>query len=86
MPPYLGESHESVLNFLSKVDLEQFSDPFLMEDILAMLKGSCPATMLPRPQLTSHCMILPASFWAAVVQDLGAGSEEGTGDKLYNWY
>jgi L-alanine-DL-glutamate epimerase-like enolase superfamily enzyme len=34
MPPYLGESHESVLKFLSSVDLSQFTDPFLIEDIL----------------------------------------------------
>ncbi len=34
MPPYLGESHETVLKFLSQVNLSQFSDPFLMEDIL----------------------------------------------------
>ncbi|PWE01087.1 dipeptide epimerase [Marinilabilia rubra] len=34
MPPYLGESHESVRKFLSKVDLSRFKDPFLMEDIL----------------------------------------------------
>ncbi|MHC1732316.1 MAG: dipeptide epimerase [Bacteroidales bacterium] len=42
MPPYLGESHESVLNFLSRVDLGQFSDPFLMEDILAYVEGVMP--------------------------------------------
>ena len=35
MPPYLGQSMESVTKFLEKVDLEQFSSPFLMEDILA---------------------------------------------------
>ena len=34
MPPYLGESQESVINFLKKVDLGQFKDPFLMDDIL----------------------------------------------------
>jgi len=34
MPPYLGESHESVINFLQKVDLEQFNDPFRLADIL----------------------------------------------------
>jgi len=34
MPPYLGESHETVLKFLSKVDLTKFDDPFEMEDIL----------------------------------------------------
>lgn len=35
MPPYLGESQESVANFLSKVNLEQFNDPFDLENILA---------------------------------------------------
>lgn len=34
MPPYLGESIESVCNFLSQVDLTQFSDPFRIEEIL----------------------------------------------------
>ncbi|MNE06202.1 L-Ala-D/L-Glu epimerase [compost metagenome] len=34
MPPYLGESHDSVMKFLSKVDLAQFSDPFQLDDIL----------------------------------------------------
>ncbi len=34
MPPYLGESQESVMNFLKKVELGQFKDPFLMDDIL----------------------------------------------------
>ncbi len=34
MPPYLGESQESVMNFLRKVDLSTFSSPFETEDIL----------------------------------------------------
>ena len=34
MPPYLGESTQSVLSFLSKVNLNKFRDPFGMEDIL----------------------------------------------------
>ncbi|NLJ43685.1 MAG: dipeptide epimerase [Bacteroidales bacterium] len=34
MPPYLGESHESVMKFLSLLNLSQFSDPFLLVDIL----------------------------------------------------
>ena len=42
MPPYLGESVESVMGFLSKVDLEQFSDPFQLEDILAYVDGVMP--------------------------------------------
>ena len=34
MPPYLGESHETVTKFLSKVNLSQFNDPFQLDDIL----------------------------------------------------
>lgn len=34
MPPYLGESHESVSKFLSLLNLSQFKDPFLLVDIL----------------------------------------------------
>lgn len=34
MPPYLGESIASVTSFLQKVNLEQFNDPFRIEEIL----------------------------------------------------
>ncbi|MBQ6013944.1 MAG: dipeptide epimerase [Firmicutes bacterium] len=34
MPPYLGQSVESVTKFLEKVDLERFRDPFCLDDIL----------------------------------------------------
>lgn len=39
MPPYLGESVESVTKFLSKVDLSQFKDPFRIEEILDYVDG-----------------------------------------------
>ncbi|MDR2886849.1 MAG: dipeptide epimerase [Bacteroidales bacterium] len=42
MPPYLGESHETVSAFLQKVDLSGFNDPFLMEDILDYVDGIAP--------------------------------------------
>ena len=35
MPPYLGQSVETVMAFLSKVDLGRFSDPFMLDDILS---------------------------------------------------
>lgn len=34
MPPYLGETQQSVTNFLSKVDMGRFSDPYNIEEIL----------------------------------------------------
>jgi L-alanine-DL-glutamate epimerase-like enolase superfamily enzyme len=42
MPPYLGESHDSAVAFLSKVDLARFPDPFRMEDILGYVDGLAP--------------------------------------------
>ena len=39
MPPYLGHTVESVCAFLQKVNLEQFSDPFQLEDILTYVDG-----------------------------------------------
>lgn len=42
MPPYLGESIESVCNFLSKVDLSQFNDPFRLEEILEYVDSIAP--------------------------------------------
>ena len=42
MPPYLGQTVDSVMTFLSKVDLEQFNDPFELEDILAYVDSLSP--------------------------------------------
>lgn len=47
MPPYLGESIESVCQFLSKVDLSIFQDPLQTDDILDyvdhLMPGNCAA-------------------------------------------
>lgn len=42
MPPYLGESIESVTKFLGNLDLGQFNDPFRIEEILSYVDGSAP--------------------------------------------
>ena len=42
MPPYLGQSVESVCRFLDKVDLSQFNDPFRIEDILSYIDSLSP--------------------------------------------
>jgi L-alanine-DL-glutamate epimerase-like enolase superfamily enzyme len=42
MPPYLGETQQSVITFLSKLDIGQFNDPFLTEDILAYVDSVAP--------------------------------------------
>ncbi|MBQ0045229.1 MAG: dipeptide epimerase [Bacteroidales bacterium] len=42
MPQYLGHTQQSVCEFLSKVDLGQFADPFQLEDILAYVDSLSP--------------------------------------------
>lgn len=47
MPPYLGETIESVCSFLSKVDLSPFNDPMQTDEILSyidhLMPGNCAA-------------------------------------------
>lgn len=42
MPPYLGESIETATRFLSSLNLAQFNDPFLIEDILKYVDSVMP--------------------------------------------
>ncbi|MDP4221832.1 MAG: dipeptide epimerase [Bacteroidota bacterium] len=42
MPPYLGESQESAGKFLSLLNLSQFTDPFLLVDILDYVENVMP--------------------------------------------
>lgn len=42
MPPYLGESHDTVSAFLSKVDMGKYNDPFDLENILSDIDNIAP--------------------------------------------
>lgn len=42
MPPYLGETEESVTNFLSQIDPERLTDPFAFERIHAYMDSLAP--------------------------------------------
>ncbi|PXX96089.1 dipeptide epimerase [Marinifilum breve] len=39
MPPYLGESHKTATKFLSSLKLDQFTDPFRLNEILSYVDG-----------------------------------------------
>ena len=56
MPPYLGESVASVCEFLSKLDLSQFSDPFRIEEIHEYMEKVAP----PKLRSISLSTISPA--------------------------
>ncbi len=45
MPPYLGESVESVTSFLSKIDPARLADPFALEEIHAYMDSISPGNM-----------------------------------------
>jgi len=51
MPPYLGESHQSVLAFLDSVDLSGFDGPFLTEDILLYIDNLAPKNTAAKASL-----------------------------------
>ena len=42
MPPYLGESHATASEFLGKLNLSQFTDPFRIEEILEFVDSVMP--------------------------------------------
>lgn len=45
MPPYLGESVKSVTEFLSKLNLNNFNNPFAFEEIRAYMDSIAPGNM-----------------------------------------
>lgn len=51
MPPYLGESHQSVASFLQKIDLSGFNDPFRMDEILAYIDSVAPGNRAAKASL-----------------------------------
>ncbi|HKI89917.1 MAG TPA: dipeptide epimerase, partial [Draconibacterium sp.] len=42
MPPYLGETQETASDFLSQLNLDQFHDPFRLEEILEYVDETAP--------------------------------------------
>ena len=51
MPPYLGESHATAGLFLSKINMNQFDNPFLMEDILGYVEQIAPGNYAAKASL-----------------------------------
>jgi L-alanine-DL-glutamate epimerase-like enolase superfamily enzyme len=68
MPPYLGETTESVCAFLARVDLSQFSDPTRLEEILAYVDALAPGNMAAKAaiDIALHDLVgklLGAPWW-----------------------
>jgi L-Ala-D/L-Glu epimerase len=51
LPPYLGETQQSVADFLSGLKLDQFNDPFLMDDILDYVFSNAPGNYAAKASL-----------------------------------
>jgi hypothetical protein len=65
MPPYLGQTVDSVMGFLKKVDLEQFDDPFRLEDILAYVDGLTPGDTAAKAAIDIALHDLVGKLWGA---------------------
>lgn len=61
MPPYLGETQESVCRFLGSLDLSRFADPFRMDEILDYVDRLLPTTGRPKLRSIWRCTIWSAS-------------------------
>jgi L-alanine-DL-glutamate epimerase-like enolase superfamily enzyme len=51
MPPYLGESHSSVMQFLSKVDLSNYNNVFDLETILTEVDNIAPGNLAAKASI-----------------------------------
>jgi L-alanine-DL-glutamate epimerase-like enolase superfamily enzyme len=51
MPPYLGESHDTALAFLSRVDLGRHANPFEMETILSDIDAIAPGNQAAKASI-----------------------------------
>lgn len=78
MPPYLGETQESVCRFLSSLDLSRFTDPFRMDEILDYVDRAAPRQ--PGGQGFGRSGAARSGRQAArttVVQDMGSVARKG---------
>ncbi|GAE15686.1 L-alanine-DL-glutamate epimerase [Bacteroides pyogenes JCM 6292] len=63
LPPYLGQTVETVMAFLKKVNLDQFEDPSGWKKYWRMSIAFLPETPLPRRLSISPFMIWRESCW-----------------------
>ena len=55
MPPYLGQSVETVTSFLQKTDLSQFNDPLRLESILDYVDSLSPGDGAAKAAIDIYC-------------------------------
>ena len=85
MPPYLGQSVESVTTFLKKVDLSQFADPFCLEDILGYVDSLSPGDSAAKAAVDIALHDLVGKLLGApLVPNLGLQSHEGPVHDLHH--
>ena len=63
MPPYLGQSVESVTAFLQKVDLGEFKDPSQMEEILTYIDSLSPGDSAAKAAVDIALHDLVGKIW-----------------------
>lgn len=70
MPPLYGESEESATQFLSALDLNQFSDPFDLESILQYVDEAAPGNPAAKAAVDMALHDLVGKLWSVPVHQL----------------
>ena len=87
MPPYLGESIDSVTSFLSRLDMSQFKDPFRIDDIHDYMDSVAPGNCAAKASvdIALHDLLgkIMGQPW---YKNMGAESRKSSCYIFYNWY
>ena len=76
MPPYLGESIESVCAFLSGVNLSQFSDPMQTAEILAYVDALAPGNCAAKASVDIALHDLQGKLTGRTARQILTGKED----------
>jgi L-Ala-D/L-Glu epimerase len=83
MPPYLGETQQSAAKFLSNLDLEQFSDPFRLDEILEYVDNSAAGNSAAKASVDIALHDLIGKILGQPWHKLWGFSEENTPDTSF---
>ena len=70
LPPYLGETQESVIRFLSQLDVSQFSNPTHLEDILSYVDAVAPGNNAAKAAVDIALHDLVGKIWGVPWHEL----------------
>ncbi len=83
MPPYLGETQETATRFLSSLKLEQFTDPFRIEEILEYVDSAAPGNNAAKAAVDIALYDLGGKILNQPLHEIWGFSAENTPDTSF---